>query len=56
VSGYFNNPELTKRRIRDGWFYTGEIGQWNPNGTLTVFGHKEELLEPKNGEFVLYPA
>jgi long-chain acyl-CoA synthetase len=48
---YFKNADLSKKRLSNGWFHTGEIGQWNENGTLTIFGHKEEVLEPKEGKY-----
>ena len=25
VKGYWNDPELTKEAIKDGWFYTGDL-------------------------------
>jgi long-subunit acyl-CoA synthetase (AMP-forming) len=53
--GYHNNEELTAKRIRNGWFFTGEIGKWNPDGSITILGHKEEVLEPVYGEYILYP-
>ena len=26
--GYFDNEEATKTAIKDGWFYTGDLGKW----------------------------
>lgn len=53
VSQSYENSELTASRVINHWFFTGEIGKWNQNDTLTVFGHKADLLEPSRGEFVL---
>lgn len=29
-SGYWNDEEKTKESIKDGWFYTGDIAEYNP--------------------------
>ncbi len=37
-SGYFNDPELTAIKFRDGWYYTGDLGHFLPNGDLMHLG------------------
>ncbi|MBR5879337.1 MAG: AMP-binding protein [Akkermansia sp.] len=37
-SGYIGRPELNKEIFRDGWFKTGDIGQMDLNGFLTLGG------------------
>jgi len=32
MRGYFNDQELTERKMRDGWFYTGDIGSMDADG------------------------
>lgn len=49
-SGYHDAPSLNAtRRTTDGWFLTEDIGQWNPDGSLTILGHRSGILQPVKG-------
>jgi long-chain acyl-CoA synthetase len=51
--GYFEEEELTSEAIDDdGWFHTGDIGQWNPNGTLTIIDRAKAMFKLSQGEYV----
>eukprot|EP00753_Platysulcus_tardus_P001516 PLAT11372.7.p1 GENE.PLAT11372.7~~PLAT11372.7.p1 ORF type:complete len:690 (-),score=389.79 PLAT11372.7:267-2336(-) len=54
--GYLNNPEKTAEAYReeDGrrWFYTGDIGQWHPDGTLQIIDRRKDLVKLQQGEYV----
>jgi acyl-CoA synthetase (AMP-forming)/AMP-acid ligase II len=41
--GYYNRPDLTEEVLRDGWYYTGDLG-FLLNGELFVVGRKKDLL------------
>ncbi|MCX6169049.1 MAG: o-succinylbenzoate--CoA ligase [Ignavibacteriales bacterium] len=41
---YHNDYELTKERIRDGWFYTGDFGWMDEKGFLFVETRREDLI------------
>jgi fatty-acyl-CoA synthase len=41
--GYYNEPELTARTIRDGWLFTGDLGYLS-NGELFVCGRVKDLI------------
>jgi hypothetical protein len=32
--------DRAQRRLNHGWYSTGEVGRWNSDGTIAVFGHK----------------
>jgi long-chain acyl-CoA synthetase len=53
MKGYWNNPEATAAAIRDGWLYTGDLGQLDADGFLSITGRKKELLVLSNGKKVV---
>src|SRR5205085_1401264 len=44
MKGYWNDPQATAAAVRDGWLYTGDLGQPDENGYLRITGRKKELL------------
>lgn len=51
--GYYKRPELTAEVYgKDGWFYTGDIGQINEDGSLSVVDRKKNLVKLAHGEYV----
>ena len=44
VHEYLGNPEATARAFRDGWFYSGDLGYFRPDGGLTLTGRESEVL------------
>jgi long-chain acyl-CoA synthetase len=53
--GYWNAPELTAAAFtEDGWYKTGDIGHFDPEGRLILSGRKKDIIVLPNG-FNVYP-
>ncbi|MFE5428842.1 class I adenylate-forming enzyme family protein [Peribacillus simplex] len=44
MAGYYQRPDLTQEYIRDGWFYTGDIGKWDESGYLYIVDRKKDMI------------
>ena len=52
TKGYLNNPAATAEFIRDGWFYTGDMGRLDANGVLYYTGRKKNIIILKGQNIV----
>ncbi|MDM5284134.1 class I adenylate-forming enzyme family protein [Peribacillus frigoritolerans] len=42
--GYYQRPDLTREYLRDGWFYTGDIGKWDESDYLYIVDRKKDMI------------
>ena len=50
--GYWNMPEETRAAFVDGWFKTGDIGQIDSEGFLSITDRKKDLIKTSGGKFI----
>ena len=46
--GYYQDPETTDAVLRDGWFHTGDVGEWDGD-SLRIIGRKKEMIVTTGG-------
>ena len=48
--GYWNQKEETKKVIKDGWLYTGDIGEFDHNNYLKITDRKKDIIINLGGD------
>lgn len=54
MKGYWQRPDATAAVLRDGWFYTGDLGYFDADQNLFLTGRKKEVIVLSNGKNI-YP-
>ena len=52
MMGYYKDPEKTAEVIIDGYFHTGDIGEFDADGFLRITDRKKEMFKTSGGKYV----
>ena len=53
MMGYYKDPEYTKQVIdEDGWFHTGDIGEFTEDGFLCITDRKKDIFKLSAGKYI----
>jgi fatty-acyl-CoA synthase len=44
MSGYYRDPEATARAFRGGWFHSGDLGVWHPDGYIELKDRAKDVI------------
>ncbi len=53
MTGYYNQEELTKKTIVNGWLHTGDIGMMINGKFLKITGRKKEMFKTSYGKYIV---
>ena len=45
MTGYWNDPKETGKALKNGWYYTGDLGKTDAEGFLYVVGRKKDMIK-----------
>ncbi|MEJ6582739.1 MAG: long-chain fatty acid--CoA ligase [Crocinitomicaceae bacterium] len=56
MMGYYNLPEETAEVMKDGWFHTGDIGEFVEGKFLKITDRKKEIFKTSGGKYIIPQA
>jgi long-chain acyl-CoA synthetase len=54
--GYYNLPQQTTEVLKDGWFHTGDIGEFIEGKFLKITDRKKEIFKTSGGKYIIPQA
>lgn len=48
--GYYDDENETKKSLKNGWFYTGDLGYFDLRGNLVITGREKNVIVTSNGK------
>ncbi|WP_026709939.1 AMP-dependent synthetase/ligase [Flavobacterium filum] len=52
MMGYYKDQNLTNEVIKDGYFHTGDIGEFDNDGFLRITDRKKEMFKTSGGKYI----
>lgn len=52
MKGYYKDPEKSAEVLKDGFFHTGDIGEFDAEGFLKITDRKKEMFKTSGGKYV----
>jgi long-chain acyl-CoA synthetase len=52
MMGYYKQEDLTNEVIKDGYFHTGDIGEFDKDGFLKITDRKKEMFKTSGGKYI----
>jgi long-chain fatty-acid coA ligase (AMP-binding enzyme) (long-chain-fatty-acid---coA ligase) len=50
--GYHNLPDITAEVFSDGWYHTGDLGEFDAEGNLVITDRKKDLFKTSGGKYI----